>query len=52
MTEIQYSISDVIFERFPEFIRGVVVARDVINRASPLELIKLLREAETLLRSR
>ena len=50
MTEIQYSITDEIFDRFPEFMRGVVVARDVINRASPPELIKLLREAEAQLR--
>ncbi len=51
MTKIQYSISDVIFERFPQFIRGVVVARDVKNLASPPELITLLREAEVQLRS-
>ena len=50
MTEIQYSISNEIFERFPEFMRGVVVARDVINRASPPELIQLLRMAESQLR--
>jgi len=50
MTDIQYSISDEIFDRFPQFMRGVVVARDVTNRASPPELIKLLREAEALLR--
>ena len=50
MTEIQYSITDEIFDRFPEFMRGVVVARDVTNRASPPELIKLLREAEAQLR--
>ena len=50
MTEIQYSIADEIFNRFPEFMRGVVVARDVMNRASPPELVKLLREAEAQLR--
>jgi len=50
MTEIQYSISEEIFERFPEFMRGVVVARDVTNRASPPELVALLREAEAKLR--
>ena len=50
MTKIQYSISDEIFERFPEFMRGVVVARDVTNRASPPELVALLREAEAQLR--
>ena len=50
MTEIQYSVTDEIFERFPEFLRGVVIARDVVNRASPPELINLLREAEAQLR--
>jgi DNA/RNA-binding domain of Phe-tRNA-synthetase-like protein len=52
MTEIQYSIADEIFKRFPEFIRGVVVARDVVNRESPPELVKLLRDAENALRER
>lgn len=46
MTHIQYSIADEIFNRFPEFIRGVVTAKDVVNRASPPELVKLLRDAE------
>jgi len=50
MSDIQYSIADEIFERFPEFSRGVVIARDVVNRASPPELVKLLREAENTLR--
>jgi len=50
MTEIQYSISDEIFERFPEFMRGVVVAKNVVNQASLPELIQLLREAEANLR--
>ena len=50
MTEIQYSIADEIFSRFPEFIRGVVVARGVTNRESPPELVKLLRDAESTLR--
>ena len=50
MTEIQYSITNEIFERFPEFIRGVLIARDVTNRVSPPALIKLLREAEAKLR--
>jgi DNA/RNA-binding domain of Phe-tRNA-synthetase-like protein len=50
MTEIQYSISDEIFNRFPEFMRGVVVAKGVTNRESPPELTKLLRDAENSLR--
>ncbi|MDP2965211.1 MAG: DUF4342 domain-containing protein [Pelolinea sp.] len=48
--QIQYSIADEIFDRFPEFIRGVVVARDVVNRSSPPELVRLLRDAENSLR--
>jgi DNA/RNA-binding domain of Phe-tRNA-synthetase-like protein len=50
MTNIQYSIADEIFERFPEFLRGVVIAKAVVNRASPPELVRLLREAEVSLR--
>ncbi len=50
MKNIQYSISDEIFCRFPEFLRGVVVAEGVVNRASPTELVKLLRDAENSLR--
>jgi DNA/RNA-binding domain of Phe-tRNA-synthetase-like protein len=46
MTKIQYSISNEIFKRFPEFTRGVVAARNVTNRASPPELVVLLRDAE------
>ena len=50
MTEIQYSIADEIFARFPEFMRGVVIAREVVNQPSPPELIMLLRDAEAQLR--
>ena len=46
MTDIQYSIADEIFNHFPEFMRGVVLAKGVVNRASPPELVKLLRDAE------
>jgi len=52
MTTLQYSIADEIFDRFPEFIRGVVVARDIVNRASSSELIELLRAEESSLRRR
>jgi DNA/RNA-binding domain of Phe-tRNA-synthetase-like protein len=52
MPDIQYSITDEIFSRFPEFMRGVVVARNVTNRESPSELVKLLRDAENSLRER
>lgn len=50
MTDIHYSIAEEIFDRFPEFIRGVVIAKDVVNQPSPPELVKLLRGAEDSLR--
>jgi DNA/RNA-binding domain of Phe-tRNA-synthetase-like protein len=50
MTNIYYSIADEIFDHFPEFLRGVVVAKNVVNRASPPELVKLLRDAEASLK--
>jgi DNA/RNA-binding domain of Phe-tRNA-synthetase-like protein len=52
MNLITYSISDAIFEQFPQFFRGVVVAEGVANRKSPPELIKMLREEERSLRQR
>jgi len=50
MSGITYSISKDVFNRFPDFIRGVLVAGDVENRPSPDELIGLLRQAENDLR--
>ena len=50
MTDIQYSIAEEIYNRFPEFIRGVVIAKNVVNRASPPELVMLLRDAENALK--
>ena len=46
MPEIVYSIDSEVFRLFPDFIRGVLVARDVENRPSPAELIALLRREE------
>jgi DNA/RNA-binding domain of Phe-tRNA-synthetase-like protein len=49
---LKYSISEEIFERYPGYCRGVVLAFDVRNReGSPAELIGLLREAEETVRS-
>ena len=46
-----YSVDAKIFERFPGYVRGVVVASDVRNSESPAELVELLRDAEDALRS-
>lgn len=45
-----YRIEAAVFEKFPEYARGVVVAYDVINGDSPPELLQLLREAEASVR--
>lgn len=52
MKELYYTISDEIFQRFPGYVRGVVIAHDVSNIASPKELIRLLRAAEASVRER
>jgi DNA/RNA-binding domain of Phe-tRNA-synthetase-like protein len=43
---IRYRIAPEIFERFPDFIRGVVVAKGLANPPSAEELIASLRTAE------
>lgn len=52
MADITYSIDSKIFDLFPDFIRGVLVARDVVNQPSPEELIVILREEEEEMRRR
>jgi DNA/RNA-binding domain of Phe-tRNA-synthetase-like protein len=52
MQELYYSISSEIFQRFPGYVRGVVIAHAVSNRPSPDELVQLLRQAEASLRGR
>jgi DNA/RNA-binding domain of Phe-tRNA-synthetase-like protein len=47
-----YSISSEVFERFPGYVRGVLIAYDVTNGASPDELVQMLREAEASVRAR
>ena len=47
-----YSIAPEVFERFPGYVRGVVIAHDVTNGASPPELVQMLREAEESVRAR
>jgi DNA/RNA-binding domain of Phe-tRNA-synthetase-like protein len=42
----RYSISKNVFEKFPEFRRGVVVATGLTNGPAPAELTQALRKAE------
>lgn len=50
MKELFYSIADEVFSVFPDYVRGVVIARDLENGPSPAELTALLRDAEDALR--
>jgi len=50
MSERYYSISDEVFEKFPDYKRRVVVAHGVKNGPSPPELLDALRAAEAQLR--
>ncbi len=43
---LHYAIAPAVFERFPGYRRGVVLARGVANGASPPELVSALRAAE------
>lgn len=52
MEAITYFITEAVFVQFPDYVRGVVVAEDVVNGASPPELIALLRETEAAARER
>jgi DNA/RNA-binding domain of Phe-tRNA-synthetase-like protein len=52
MIEIYYTISPDIFQKYPGYVRGIVVANHVKNRPSPDELVDLLRKAEEELRAR
>ena len=52
MKTIQYSIAPQVFEKFPEYIRGVVLAVGVSNGKSSPELIQLLRDEERSLQQR
>jgi DNA/RNA-binding domain of Phe-tRNA-synthetase-like protein len=44
--ELFYSISGEVFDQFPGYARGVVLAHGVTNGESTAELVKILREAE------
>ena len=50
--DLAYSISDEVFSQFPGYTRGVVLAYDVKNGDSTLELVSMLREAEASVREK
>ena len=52
MMNLTYSIAHEIFVRFPDYRRGVVLAHDVRNGASPADLVKILRDEEAQARQR
>ncbi|PWB55495.1 MAG: cytoplasmic protein [Anaerolineales bacterium] len=52
MSTYTYTIAPEIFEKYPGYARGVVLAFDVQNGASPQELVQMLRDAEATVRSR
>jgi DNA/RNA-binding domain of Phe-tRNA-synthetase-like protein len=51
-SSIHYTISNEIFDYFPGYMRGVVLAEGVVNSPSPEELVLQLREAEEALRGK
>jgi DNA/RNA-binding domain of Phe-tRNA-synthetase-like protein len=52
MSDLYYSISDEILSLFPEYVRGVVLAYEVTNTASPPGLVEMLRAEEESVRHR
>jgi hypothetical protein len=46
LPELTYSISQEIFDQYPGYTRGVVLAFEVHNGPSPARLIQMLRDAE------
>jgi DNA/RNA-binding domain of Phe-tRNA-synthetase-like protein len=49
---LHYEVSQEVFQRFPGYVRGVVLAFGVKNGDSPEDLVEMLREAEASLRDR
>src|SRR5512133_3489295 len=52
MTAYTCRIADEIFQRFPGYVRGVVIAHELANGPSPPALVDLLRAAEASVRAR
>jgi DNA/RNA-binding domain of Phe-tRNA-synthetase-like protein len=52
LTELSHRSADEVFARFPEYVRGVVVAHGVTNGGSPPTLVEMLRAAEASVKDR
>ena len=52
MSKLYYNIADEVFAKYPGYVRGVVLAYDVVNCPSSDELIARLREAEASVRQK
>jgi DNA/RNA-binding domain of Phe-tRNA-synthetase-like protein len=52
VTDLSYAIAAEVFERFPGYVRGIVLAHGVRNGPSPAPLLALLRGAEEAARAR
>jgi DNA/RNA-binding domain of Phe-tRNA-synthetase-like protein len=50
LSGLTYSIAQEIFDKYPAYSRGVVLAFDVHNGPSPERLVKILRDAEATVR--
>lgn len=48
---LHYTVDSKVFELFPGYVRGVVIASEVKNGDSPDELVSMLRDAEAALRA-
>jgi DNA/RNA-binding domain of Phe-tRNA-synthetase-like protein len=52
MSELHYTVAADIFQRFPGYVRGVVIGHEVRNGPSPEALVQMLRDAEASVRGR
>jgi DNA/RNA-binding domain of Phe-tRNA-synthetase-like protein len=52
MMGVSFSVAEEVFARFPDYLRGVVVAHEVTNGPTPPALVEQLRAAEASVRSR
>lgn len=52
MSTLSYTVDAEVFRKYPGYVRGVLIALDLVNPASPSELVQLLRDAEASVRER
>jgi len=52
MNPMHYTISEEVFQRFPGYVCGVVIAHEVVNCPSPDAIVQMLRDAEASVRGR